>query len=60
MKKYIATYWRSNPQLTNRGYETTATIKATNIRSARKKAEEICNRVAYGSMTLQDVQCAER
>ena len=55
MKKYIATIYRSNPQFTKGGYETTRTIEATNIRSASKKANEICDSCIYGSMTLLDI-----
>lgn len=56
MKKYTATYWRSNPQLANGGYETTREIEAKTIASARKKAREIAERSAYGSMELLNVE----
>lgn len=56
MKKYTATYWRSNPQLANGGYETTREIEAKTIASARKKAREIAERRAYGSMKLLNVE----
>lgn len=56
MKKYTATYWRSNPQLANGGYETTREIEAKTIASARKKAREIADRSAYGSMELLNVE----
>lgn len=56
MKKYIATYWRSNPQLANGGYETTTEIEAKTIASARKKAREIAERCVYGSKTLLNVE----
>lgn len=49
MKKYIATFWKGNPQLKNGGYETTREIKATTMSSAKKKAREISD---YGSMIL--------
>ena len=49
MKKYIAKFWRNNPQLANGGYETTRTIEAKTITSARKKAREICDGTSYGS-----------
>lgn len=58
MKTYIATYWRSNPQLKNGGYETTRTIEAKTIASARKLAREHESCV-YGSMTLLDVKLKE-
>ncbi len=56
MKKYIATFWRGNPQLASGGYKTTRTIEAKSITSARKKANEITEKVAYGTMTLLDVE----
>lgn len=56
MKKYIATYWRYNPQLSNDGYETTRKIEAKTIKSAQKKAQEITEKTRYGSMTLVDLQ----
>lgn len=56
MKKFKATFWRSNPQLTNGGYVTTRTIEAKTIRSARKKANEICAKTLYGSMTLLNIE----
>lgn len=59
MKKYTATYWRSNPQLANGGYETTREIEAKTIASARKKAREIAERSAYGSMELLNVEVKE-
>ncbi len=56
MKRFKATFWRSNPQLTNGGYETTRTIEAKTIRSARKKANEICENVNYGGMELLNIE----
>jgi len=56
MKKYIATFWRGNQQLARGGYETTRTIEAKTITSARKKAREITEKVAYGTMTLLNVE----
>lgn len=55
MKEYIATFWRSNPQLSQGGYETTRTIEAKTIASARKKAREIEANCRYGSMTLRTI-----
>lgn len=46
MKKYIAIFWRGNPQLENGGYETARTIEAKTITSARKKQWR-SNRKAY-------------
>ena len=54
MKKYKATYWRSNPQFSNGGYETTRIIEAKTAASAKKKAENI--QVCYGGLPLLDVE----
>ena len=59
MKTYIATFWRGNPQLKNGGYETTRTIEAKSIVSARKKAREIAEKPGYGSMSLLNVKLAD-
>ena len=56
MKQYVATYFRSNPQLTNGGYETTRTIEAKTIVSAKKKANEIAGKCAYGGMHLIKIE----
>lgn len=56
MKKYIATFWRGNPQLENGGYETARTIEAKTITSARKKAMEIERKSIYGTMELIDIK----
>lgn len=56
MKTYIATFWRTNSQLAEGGYETTRTIEAKTIASAKKQAKEIAERCVYGSMTLLDVK----
>lgn len=55
MKIYKAIFWRSNPQLTNGGYEMNVEIRAMSITSARKKARGISKRTAYGSMQLLDI-----
>lgn len=54
MKKFIATYFRHNPQLKSGGYETTREIEARTIASAKKKAENINS--LYGSMQLLKVE----
>lgn len=59
MKKYTATYWRSNPQIANGGYETTREIEAKTIASARKKARELESGCVYGSMELLKVEVKE-
>lgn len=55
MKTYIAIFWRSNPQLKNGGYETTREIEARTPAQAMRRAREIENGCAYGSMELQRV-----
>lgn len=60
MKKYIAKFWRSNPQLANGGYETTRTIEAKTIAQARKKANEIARKTLYGGMSLLNIELAAK
>lgn len=59
MKKYIATFWRANPQLKNGGYETTRTIEAKTVKSAENKARKIENECTYGSMSFRSIVEAE-
>lgn len=59
MKKYTAIFFRANPQLTSGGYQTTRTIEAKTITSARKKARDIESGCIYGGMTLLDVRLAQ-
>lgn len=54
MKKFIATYWRINPQLANGGYETTKIIEAKNADSAWKKGSRLTECV-YGRMELLSI-----
>lgn len=56
LKKYVATFWRGNPQFKAGGYETTRTIEAVSIASARKKAREISERCVYGSMEMLSIE----
>lgn len=56
MKQYIVKFWRSNCQLANGGYETTRTIEAKTIASARKKASELAARCIYGGMTVLEIE----
>lgn len=58
MKKYTATFFRCNPQINGGGYETTRTIEAKTIASARKKAREYED-CSYGSMALIKVELSE-
>lgn len=55
MKKFEAKFWRGNPQIAGGGYETTRTIEAKTLASAKKKAREYENCV-YGSMTLLEIK----
>ena len=56
MKNYKATYWRSNPQLSSGGYETTRNIEAKTLASARKAALQIAEKCVYGGMTLLKIE----
>lgn len=56
MKQFECRFWRANPQLKNGGYETTRTVEAKTITSARKKANEISDSCCYGSMSLLDIK----
>ena len=56
--KFVATFWRGNPQLKNDGYWTTRTIEAKNTRQAMKKAREYENCV-YGTMILDKMEKIE-
>ena len=56
MKTYIAKFWRSNPQSSKGGYETTRTIEAKTIASAKKKAREIEEKCIYGGMSLISIE----
>ena len=58
MKKYMAKFWRGNPQSQNGGYYTTRTVEAKTITQARKKAREY-EKCVYGSMTLLDIWLIE-
>lgn len=57
--KFVATFWRSNPQLKNGGYWTTRVIEARTVREARNLARKIEESVAYGGMSLKGVERKE-
>lgn len=57
--KFVATFWRSNPQLKNGGYLTKREIEARTVRDARSQARRIENSVAYGGMTLRSIERKE-
>ena len=56
MKTWKCVFWRSNPQLTKGGYETTRTVEAKTKASAEKKAEKQYGNAIYGGMTLLRVE----
>lgn len=56
MKTWKVTFWRSNPQLKNGGYETTRTVEARTESSAWKKAEKQYCKCIYGGMTVLKVE----
>ena len=56
MKKFTVIFWRSNPQLTNGGYETTREIEARTMSSAEKKAQKICDNCMYGDMSILKIE----
>lgn len=56
MKKYRITYWRSNPQLKNGGYETTSTICAKSMREARKHANTVAGSCVYGGKEVLKIE----
>ena len=57
--KFVATFWRSNPQLKCGGYWTTREIEARTVREARTQARKIEDSVAYGGMTLKGIERKE-
>lgn len=59
MKTYTLTFWRSNPQLKNGGYEMKRTVEARSIVSARKKAREIAEKPGYGGLRVLNVALAD-
>lgn len=56
MKTWKVTFWRSNPQLANGGYQTTRTIEAKTRNAAMRKAEKIARDCIYGGMTPRDIE----
>ena len=57
---YIATFWRSNPQLKNGGYFTTKEFQSVSLQGATKQAERQAERytkgMIYGSLNLISVE----
>ena len=55
-RTYIATFWRSNPQLKNGGYYTTSVIKAVSLQAAKRQAKRKTKDILYGGMDLVSVE----
>lgn len=55
-RTYIATFWRSNPQLKNGGYYTTKEFQAMSHKAAERQAERYMKDVIYGSLNLISVE----
>lgn len=55
MKKYMALFWRGNPQLGNGGYETYRTYEAKTMKQAERMARKTEGNCAYGTMTLLEI-----
>lgn len=57
---YIATFWRSNPQLKNGGYFTTKEFQSVSHKAAERQAERQAERytkgMVYGSLDLVSVE----
>lgn len=56
MKQYKVTFWRSNCQLANGGYETERFVEAKTISSATKKANDIAAKCIYGGMSILKIE----
>lgn len=55
-RTYIATFWRSNPQLKNGGYFTTKEFQSASLQGATKQAEKYTKDMIYGSLNLISVE----
>ena len=53
---YIATFWRSNPQLKNGGYFTTKEFQSVSLQGATKQAERYAASNMYGGMAVKSVE----
>ena len=53
---YIATLWRSNPQLKNGGYYTTKEFQSVSHKAAERQAERYTKGMIYGSLNLISVE----
>lgn len=55
-RTYIATFWRSNPQLKNGGYFTTKEFQSISLQGATKQAERFAADNVYGGMAVKNVE----
>ena len=55
-RTYIATFWRSNPQLKNGGYFTTKEFRSVSLQGATKQAERYAASNMYGGMAVKRVE----
>lgn len=55
-RTYIATFWRSNPQLKNGGYFTTREFQSVSLQGATKQAERYAASNMYGGMAVKSVE----
>lgn len=55
-RTYIATFWRSNPQLKNGGYFTTKEFQSVSLQGATKQAERYTKGMIYDSLNLISVE----
>lgn len=55
-RTYIATFWRSNPQLKNGGYFTTKEFQSVSLQEAERQAERYTKDMIYGSLNLISVE----
>ena len=56
MKEFRITFLRSNPQLSNGGYETTRIVEAKTLSSAKKQADKICSSCVYGGVSVLKIE----
>jgi len=55
MTKFVAIYWRGNPQLTSGGYYTAKEVSGKTLESVERRLANAKDDSAYGSMSLVKV-----
>lgn len=55
-RTYVATFWRSNPQLKNGGYFITKEFQSVSLQGATKQAERYTASNVYGGMAVKSVE----